>query len=331
MKEENLINNTDIKITVCNKIANMLLSNNYITENEINKIKVNFGYIFKKSDGLIESLLKVLCEDKVYYCAIQNNSIKLINITEVQYKDTILHMEELHECLKIVLNNETSLQKERREKNNEFLTKNNITINNNLLSKMDDQKVKLKNIDEICKRAITCLITIQVACDINNGKDIKSAEYKDDLDFVKSLYKKFDVENCLNSKEKRVIEGNYSAQDVIDMDWAYEAYWALCWCLNLVDDISDGGLLCDCTQALSFVIKSNSFDEFKNQCNLRSVKEILDMYDLYYRYNWAINNKYVDVNTNIGNLNASNVVERRRALEWILSETDDWYDLQLNA
>ena len=71
----------------------------------------------------------------------------------------------------------------------------------------------------------------------------------------------------MNSKEKRVIEGSYSAQDVIDMDWAYEAYWTLCWCLNLVDDISDGGLLCDCTQALSFVIKSNSFDEFKNKCN----------------------------------------------------------------
>ena len=55
------------------------------------------------------------------------------------------------------------------------------------------------------------------------------------------------------------------------------------------------------------------------------------MKDLYYRYNWAINNKYVDTNAKIGNLNPSNVIERRRALEWILSDENDWYNLQLNA
>ena len=115
------------------------------------------------------------------------------------------------------------------------------------------------------------------------------------------------------------------------MDWAYEAYWAICWCLSLVDDIKDGGKLCDFGKAISFVQTSNSFDDFKNKCKLRDNDEILDMLDIYYRYNWAINNKYVDSNTNIGNLNSSNVIERRRALEWIFSDIDDWYNIQLNA
>ena len=57
----------------------------------------------------------------------------------------------------------------------------------------------------------------------------------------------------------------------------------------------------------------------------------MNPYDLYYRYNGAINNKKVDSNTTIGNLDASNVIERRRGIEWVLSDIDDWYDIQLNA
>lgn len=115
------------------------------------------------------------------------------------------------------------------------------------------------------------------------------------------------------------------------MDWAYESYWAICWCLSLVDDIKDGGKLCDCDKAISFVADLESYEEFKSKCKLRNIDEILDMKDLYYRYNWAINNKYINPNTKIGNLESSNVIERRRALEWILSDVYDWYNLQLYA
>lgn len=89
--------------------------------------------------------------------------------------------------------------------------------------------------------------------------------------------------------------------------------------------------MCDCDKAISFVLKSVSFEDFKSKCKLRDIDEILDMKDLYYRYNWAINNKYVDSNTKTGNLNSSNVIERRRGLEWILSDEYDWYNIQLNA
>lgn len=273
--------------------------------------------------------MKAICNDKVFYFACQKGSLMLINITENQYNETINYMKANHVCLNDNSNNETEKQKNRRQKNNNFLTQNGISINENLSCYEND--VQIKSIDEVCKRAIACLITIQVACDINNGQDIKSEEYKDNFNFVKSLYKKFDVEACLNSKERRIIDGTYSNQDAIDMDWAYEAYWAVCWCLSLVDDIKNGGEMCDCNRAISFVINSSSYEEFKSKCKLRDIDEILDMKDLYYRYNWAINNKYVDSNTKTGNLEPSNVIERRRGLEWVLTDIDDWYDIQLNA
>ena len=321
--EINEIKNTRLKQNISDIIIQTLLNNNLIIDNELSSLQIQFGYIFTKDNGVLEALIKVVNNNKTFYFAVQKGELLLININDIQYNQTIDYMKEHHYCLNKESNNETEKQKNRRNKNNQFLVQKGITINENLLC--NENIVKLKNIDDICKRAIACLLTVQIACDINNGY------YKESLEYFLPLYDKFGVKNSINSKEKRIIDGTYSNQDAIDMDWAYEAYWAICWCLSLVDDIKNGGELCDCNKATSFVINSSSFEDFKSKCNLRNIDEILDMLDLYYRYSWAINNKRIDPSTNIGNLDPSNVIERRRALEWIISDTDDWYNLRLDA
>ena len=234
-------------------------------------------------------------------------------------------MTELHECLRDNSISETEVQQNRRKRNNKYLSDNNITFAENLPCIYEDTAVKLKDLDDVCRKAIASLIIIQISCDIRNGK------YEESLDYFMPMLKKFGVEDCLNSKEKRIIEGTYTRQDVIDMDWAYETYWAICWYLGLIDDIKDASRLCDCNEAISFVMTSKSIEDFKSKCSPRSLREILDMEDLYYRYNWTINNKKIDPNTKIGNLNASNVIERRRGLEWIISNVDDWFEVDLIA
>ena len=327
--EINEINNTKLTKSIADTTVQVLLSNNLITNEELNTYNVQFGYIFTKTDGVLEALIKTSCNGKTFYFACQKGSLMLININEEQYIQTINYMKENHPCLNEVPNTETEVQKNRREKNNQYLSQIGITYNDKLLC--DEYDINMKSLDDICKRAIASLITIQVACDINTGIDIKSEEYKESFDFIKSLYKKYGVEDCLNSKEQRIIDGTYSRQDALDMDWEYETYWAICWCLSLVDDIKDGGELCDCEKAISFVMSASSYEDFKSKCKLRSLDEILDMYDLYYRYNWAINNVQVNPNTNIGNLDPSNVIERRRALEWVITDMKDWYDLRLDT
>lgn len=327
--EINEIHNSKLKEDIGSTAVQVLLNNKLISENELLSVNMQFGYIFTKEDGVLEALMKLICSSKVFYFACQKGSLMFLDINEEQYNETVNYMKDYHSCLKEESFNETEKQKNRREKNNQFLIQNDISINENLACFEND--IKVKSIDDICKRAMVCLITIQVACDINNGKDILSEEYKENMDFIKFLFKKFNIEDCLNSKEKRIIDGTYSKQDAIDMDWAYEAYWSICWCLSLVNDITDGGELCDCDMAREFVFSSGSYEEFKNKCKLRDIDEILDMKDLYYRYNWAINDRYVNQDAKIGNLNPSNVIERRRGLEWIVSDIDDWYDIELNA
>ena len=57
----------------------------------------------------------------------------------------------------------------------------------------------------------------------------------------------------------------------------------------------------------------------------------MDMLDLYLRYNWAINDAKVNPQASIGKLNPSTVIERRRGLEWVVSDVEDWYEISMRA
>lgn len=330
--EKNEINNNDLKIGIANSAIEMLINEKKIQK--LDNTKLEYGYIFAKENGEIEALLKIIIStkksifskvtDQTFYFAVQEKTLKLLSITENQYQSVIKQMEEFHPCLKeIPKESDNSIA--RKDKNNDFLTKNNISINKNLTCGIDEETANLKDIDTICKKAIASLFAITISCDIRNNK------YEESKKFFTPLIKEYNVENYFNSKEKRIIDGTYTKQDEIDMDWEYETYWAICWALGLVDDITDGSKICDCEKAVSFVSETSSYEEFKNKCKLRPLSEIIDMYDLYFRYQWAINNKKIVPDTKISNLDSSNVLERFRALKWLLTTTEDWYDLQLNT
>ncbi len=321
--QENMINNMELKKNMANSAVYILVQQNLLNENDFPNLQAEFGYIFKENEK-IEALYKIMWNGNVEYFAVQNGKLMNINIDEKTYIETIDYMNKKYIDVNTIEKIETVSQKNRRMKNNELLKRMNIVYSDNLSCFTENRK--MKSIDDLCKRAIACLLVIQVACDINYGRDYEKA-----VRIINLLLEKFGVKDCLNSKEKRIIEGNYTKQDCYDMDWAYEAYWALCWVLGLVDDITISEEICDCNKAIDLVINSGSYDNFKSMCKLRSIDEVLDMEDLYFRYHWAINENILNNNANIGNLDKSNVIERRRGLTWVLSDTEDWYDLDLNA
>lgn len=214
----------------------------------------------------------------------------------------------------------------RREKNNQYIKDHGIACYENLPTLEPSTEVELKDIDTICKRAIACLVSIQLACDIEGKKD-----YNESKDFFFSLLKMYGVESELLEKEKRLFDGSYTSQDAIDVSWTYEAYWSLLWVLGLIDDIKDSSDICDCEKAITTVSNCKNYDEFKNKCKLRNTEKILDMLDLYFRYHWACVEKRINPSTNIGNLNPDVVVERRKGLEWVISSIDEWDEISLDT
>lgn len=188
--------------------------------------------------------------------------------------------------------------------------------------------VKLKDLDTICKRAIASLLSIQVACDIEQNNN-----YEETKAMMSKLLKAFNVENELLKSEKKLFDINYTEQDVKNVVWTYECYWSLIWALGLIDtnEMIIPNDICDCQKAITIVGECKSYEDFKNKTKLRDVEEILDMLDLYYRYHWACVEKRLKPETNIGVLDPEVVWERRRGLEWLISNIDDWNEISLDT
>ena len=323
--EINQIYNKKLKSKIGNTAVSILLEHDMITEDDLLKISLNVGYMFTTEEDELEALFAVTCAEKVFFFAVQDGKLMYININQEMFNQTVTYMEKNHPCILSAEIPETPVQRERRLKNNNLIMGNCITASETMPCLYQDEEVILKHIDEIAKRAVACLLCVQIACDI--AKD----NYTESVEFFGPMFEKYGVQDCLNSKERKILNGTYSMQDAIDMDWAYESYWALCWCLGLVDEISDGSDICDCNAAISFLMNTESMKEFLDSCNIRSKEEILDMQDLYYRYQWTINDSKVNPDSSIGTLNPSVVIERRRALEWVLSDENDWYEITLDA
>lgn len=317
--------NREIKEAIVNHSISVLLENNLMTQTDFSTLGVSMGYIFTQENGDLEALFKVTFSDKKYFFAVQKGKLMCVNIDDAMFEQTVAYMKQNHPCLLNEDLPETKLQKKRREKNNKFVSKQKISTADKLMSRWDDDKVTLKDKEEICKRMLACFQVIQIACDIGKGN------YQEGLDYFKPKLEELGLMDMLNSKEQRIIDGIYSQQDAIDLDWAYEAYWSLCWAMGLVKDISDAGEICDCNKAITIASSCNRVDDLVKKCKLRSKEEILDMLDLYFRYNWAVNDAKVNPNASIGKLNPSIVIERRRGLEWLVSDIADWYEIEMRA
>lgn len=215
---------------------------------------------------------------------------------------------------------------ERKKKSINKIRTLGIVYNPNLPMVESSADVKLKSLDEICQRAIANILAIQLACDIAQGGD-----YEKSKAFFWNLIERYGVQDKLLKKERKLFEGGYTQQDAIDVSWTYECYWSLVWALGLIGDIEQANQICDCEKAVKLVSSCQTYDEFKDKCKLRDIEKILDMLDLYYRYHWACVEKRIRPEVPIGNLDSGVVMERRRGLEWLISEETDWNDISLDT
>lgn len=84
----------------------------------------------------------------------------------------------------------------RRANSNSKIKKQNIACYEELPCIESSNEVKIKSLDEICKRALASFLVIQLACDINNG------QYDESVKIISKLLEKFNVSDCLNKKKR---------------------------------------------------------------------------------------------------------------------------------
>ena len=181
--------------------------------------------------------------------------------------------------------------------------------------------VRLRSAEEISRRAISCLLTIQLACDCHQQQNVEQSKL-----FMTGLLDQFGVRLFLTEKEKAVFNGTATRQDLTNMIWKYEAYWVLLWALGRVSELSYPMEICDCEKAIEVVSGCATFEEFVAAAQLRSIEEILDQADLIYRYDWACTNARIHGMPMPPGLNPEIVLERHWGLNWLIDADhgNDW-------
>ncbi|WP_459477880.1 DUF4272 domain-containing protein [Clostridium saccharoperbutylacetonicum] len=213
-------------------------------------------------------------------------------------------------------------QSERKHKSIEILKSKQVPFMEGLPMIEEATEIEVRGAEEIAKRAIACLIAIQVACDIKSGENVERSR-----EFFKGLLEKYEVKNELTEAEKTIIFGNPKEEDVINMSWKYEAYWTLIWALGIIDELGYPSQICDCSFAINTVAECEDFNEFMKKVNLRSIEEILDEADLIYRYNWACVDARIHGKNAPAQLDSGVVFERHWGLNWLIGKgtyNDDW-------
>ncbi|WP_411167536.1 DUF4272 domain-containing protein [Clostridium sp. MB05] len=206
-------------------------------------------------------------------------------------------------------------QLERKQKSIEILKANKVPYMEELPVIEEANEIEMRSAEEIAKRAIASLISIQVACDINSGDNIEESR-----EFFKGFLDKYEVKEELTEAEMKIIFGNPEKQDVINMAWKYEAYWTLIWALGIVDKLEYPSQICDCNFAIHAVADCEDFNDFMKTVRLKSIDEILDEADLIYRYNWACVDARIHGKNPPADLDSGVVFERHWGLNWLIGK-----------
>lgn len=214
----------------------------------------------------------------------------------------------------------------RKLRSMEILAEHNVYCYSDLPCIEASDEVTIRTKEEIARRAIACYFTVQFAIDLVGYALEKEIDIEESKELFEWLVKKYGVEEYLTDKEKEIFQLKGTEQDAIDMMWKYEGFWVLMWSLGFVEELDFPTKTCD-TQFITELVGSyENVDEIIANSKLRNIEQILDEADLIYRYDWncvdaILNNKEAD-----SGLDYEVVVERHRALNWLIECTDaeDW-------
>lgn len=193
---------------------------------------------------------------------------------------------------------------------------------------IEDYKL-CKSEDQICKRFIASLFSSMLACDYLQDRDFYKTDGKK---ITEQAIVEFGLKNYLFPDEKKVLV-ECDEHVAVNVSWTVECSYSLAWVLGLItteemeapgEPEGDHGLF-------QFIQPFHNFEDFKASCNLRQPSEIMDMLDLYYNYHWACVDNRLNPDTNCCELNEEVVMERRKALEWLICKDKNWDSISLDT
>ncbi len=205
--------------------------------------------------------------------------------------------------------------KERIEKNIEFLKKQNLPYIEYMRTVPINSVCDIKSKDDILKKLLVDFTMATFS--IYSGES--------DINIINSVFSKLDkklnIKKFLSDKDiiliDDIVNGNVTSKELNKLSWVLERIPVYLWVLGLMDKPSSNEE-CDINTVSKIIFKYSSYDEFLNKCNLRSKEDILAYADLISRLHYACRNLRMN-DKEIPDYNENVIEEQEAALQWITS------------
>lgn len=139
------------------------------------------------------------------------------------------------------------------------------------------------------------------------------------------------VDGALSESDRLYLEMSPDSGPDTSRQWQVEALWALAWCVSCHDELDFSDSCSDAfIQMLPDIAKDAATGSFRESLSLRDKQVVLEKADLAYCLHWAIRDAEIEGQPVPGKVPGNVVVERRRALEWMISR-DGWDEVQLDT
>jgi hypothetical protein len=135
--------------------------------------------------------------------------------------------------------------------------------------------------------------------------------------------------DLLSEKEKRFVFEGVGQSERFKVQ--VESMWALAWAVGITNELN---FVRDCDNRFVTMLPnlrlSQSSADFRKKANPRPLEQVVAACDLAYCLHWAIRQAEVSGKQLPGDLKPYVIVERRRALEWLLSK-EAWDEIPLDT
>lgn len=191
-------------------------------------------------------------------------------------------------------------------------------INENL-PLLEIEKFNIRAIDSIISRIL-----------ILHG--LAAVSYGFNQEIVNSWLENEDlISNMYESELKLINAKKKDQEDIILFRTQVEASYALCWSVGFVKELNfSQGCPDNFVSILPDLKKKESSNVFRKKAKMLNKNDIIKSLDLAYCLHWAIV-ELASKGKNNTKLSSFIIVERRRALEWVLQSNLDWYDINLDT
>jgi len=210
----------------------------------------------------------------------------------------------------------TDAQIKRKAENIEIVKGMSLPYLEHLPVSEDVGEIDPRSATEVAQRCVALLLCA-----------VKGETQGHDFEFITDVVKKWSADSYFSPNETAFINNSSpTAQEFIDHCWGYECVHVMLWALGYLEELKPPNTICDVPTEVRLITELGPEDFFK-KANLRSMDEILDSADLYYRLHWAAIDLRLKGKTSPA-LNEGIIRERHRALNWLIRYMDaNWDDV----